>query len=135
VDTLGLILAVGVHPGPGWGAVGFRAGAWRIAAAEEDFGVRGICGGLGGVGGVVLGLGAGDYPSVGRGLQVRGSGAWVDCGATFGWLNRDCRLSKDYEFLPETSEGLMYVAMIHQMRKRFRPSKASCVKTLFSNML
>ena len=44
---------------------------------------------------------------------------------TFDWLNRDCRLSKDYEFLPETSEGMIYVAMSHQMRKRLCPCKAT----------
>ena len=44
---------------------------------------------------------------------------------TFGWLNRYHRLSKDYEFLPETSEAMIYVAMIPLMLKRLRPSKAS----------
>jgi len=44
-------------------------------------GGRGICGGLGGVGPVVVGLGAGDCPSVGRGLWLRSSAAWVDWGA------------------------------------------------------
>ncbi|CDN17041.1 Mobile element protein [Richelia intracellularis] len=31
---------------------------------------------------------------------------------TFGWLNWCRRLSKDYERLPETSETLIYIAMI-----------------------
>ena len=43
----------------------------------------------------------------------------------FGWLNRYRRLSKDYEFLPETSEAMIYVAMTPLMLKRLRPSKAS----------
>ena len=89
VDSLGLILGVVVHPAniqdrdralPGWGAVGFRAGAWGIAATEEYLGRREICGGFGGVGAVVVGLGVGDCPSVGRGLRLRGSAASVDCG-------------------------------------------------------
>jgi putative transposase len=37
---------------------------------------------------------------------------------TFAWLNRQRRLSKDYERLPETSEAFMYVAMIRIMVKR-----------------
>jgi putative transposase len=37
---------------------------------------------------------------------------------TLAWLNRQRRLSKDYERLPETSEALMYVAMIRLMVKR-----------------
>ena len=34
---------------------------------------------------------------------------------TFGWLNWCRRLSKDYERLPETSETLIYIAMVHLM--------------------
>jgi putative transposase len=37
---------------------------------------------------------------------------------TFAWLGRYRRLSKDYEALPETSEALIYVAMIHLMVSR-----------------
>jgi putative transposase len=37
---------------------------------------------------------------------------------TFGWLGRYRRLSKDYEGLPETSEALIYVAMIQRMVRR-----------------
>jgi putative transposase len=37
---------------------------------------------------------------------------------TFGWLGRYRRLSKDYEELPETSESMIYVAMIHLMVRR-----------------
>jgi len=37
---------------------------------------------------------------------------------TFAWLGRYRRLSKDYEALPETSEALIYVAMIHLMVRR-----------------
>ncbi len=46
---------------------------------------------------------------------------------TLGWLNRYRRLSKDYEGLPETSESMVYAAMIHLMVKRlarFQPSSA-----------
>jgi putative transposase len=37
---------------------------------------------------------------------------------TFGWLNRYRRLSKDYEYLPQTSETMIRVAMIHLMIRR-----------------
>jgi len=37
---------------------------------------------------------------------------------TFAWFNRYRRLGKDYEYLPTTSETMIYVAMIHLMLKR-----------------
>jgi transposase len=37
---------------------------------------------------------------------------------TFGWLGRYRRLSKDYEYLPQTSEAMIHVAMIHLMVRR-----------------
>jgi putative transposase len=37
---------------------------------------------------------------------------------TFGWLNRYRRLSKDYEGLTESSQALIYAAMIRIMIKR-----------------
>ncbi|MBF0232948.1 MAG: IS5 family transposase [Desulfamplus sp.] len=37
---------------------------------------------------------------------------------TFGWLNKNRRLSKDYECLTETSEALIQIAMIHIMARR-----------------
>jgi putative transposase len=37
---------------------------------------------------------------------------------TFSWLNRQRRLSKDYERSPETSQGFIYVAMIRLMLKK-----------------
>lgn len=37
---------------------------------------------------------------------------------TFSWLNRQRRLGKDYERLPETSEAFIYVAMIRLMLRR-----------------
>lgn len=40
---------------------------------------------------------------------------------TFGWFNRERRLSKDYERLPETSEAWVYVTMIRLMVRRLAP--------------
>jgi len=37
---------------------------------------------------------------------------------TFGWPGRYRRLSKDYEGLPESSEAMIYIAMIHLMVRR-----------------
>ncbi len=37
---------------------------------------------------------------------------------TWGWLNWCRHLSKDYEILPETSETLIYIAMIRIMLRR-----------------
>jgi len=37
---------------------------------------------------------------------------------TFGWLARYRRLSKDYEELTETSESMIYLAMINLMTRR-----------------
>ena len=37
---------------------------------------------------------------------------------TFGWFNRYRRLSKDYEYLPQTSEAMIHVTMIHIMTRR-----------------
>jgi putative transposase len=37
---------------------------------------------------------------------------------TFGWLSKYHRLSKDYEVLTETSEAMIYAAMVHVMARR-----------------
>ncbi|MGH9899092.1 MAG: transposase, partial [Pyrinomonadaceae bacterium] len=37
---------------------------------------------------------------------------------TFGWLSKHRRLSKDYESLCETSEAMVYAAMIRLMLAR-----------------
>jgi putative transposase len=41
---------------------------------------------------------------------------------TFAWPGRSRRLSKDYERLPESSEAMIQVSMIHHMLRRLRPT-------------
>ena len=41
---------------------------------------------------------------------------------TFAWLGRFRRLSKDYEFLPATSEALIYLAMCQLLLRRLAPT-------------
>ena len=43
---------------------------------------------------------------------------------TFGWLGRYRRLSKDYEQLPETSEAMIYAAMVRIMLRRLARNPA-----------
>lgn len=42
---------------------------------------------------------------------------------TFAWLGKYRRLSKDYEAKPETSEAMIYLAMIHLMVRRLQPAR------------
>jgi putative transposase len=52
----------------------------------------------------------------GRGIEVL-LRRWV-VERTFAWLGRYRRLSKDYEFLPQSSEAIIYLAMTRLMLKR-----------------
>ncbi len=44
---------------------------------------------------------------------------------TFAWFHRYRRLSKDYDFFPDTSETMIYVAMTHLMLKRLCPRRVT----------
>ena len=41
---------------------------------------------------------------------------------TFGWLGRCRRLSKDYEALPASAEAWIHIAMLQLMLRRLRPT-------------
>ena len=43
---------------------------------------------------------------------------------TFAWISRNRRMSRDYEFLAETTEALVYVCMIRLMVKRLAKGAA-----------
>ncbi len=55
-------------------------------------------------------------PKATKGFVVR-PWLWI-VERTFAWLGRYRRLSKDYEYLTETSEAMIYIAMIHLMVRR-----------------
>jgi putative transposase len=48
---------------------------------------------------------------------------------TFGWLGRWRRLSKDYEYLTDTSETMIRIAMIGLMTRRLAEKKNCFFKT------
>jgi len=45
---------------------------------------------------------------------------------TFGWFGKYRRLSKDYETLPECSEAMILIAMINLMLHRLSPGSMAC---------
>jgi putative transposase len=61
-------------------------------------------------------------PAMPRGFQVLPR-RWV-VERTLGWLGRWRRLSKDYEYLPETSACVVYASMIRVMLRRLAESPA-----------
>jgi transposase len=64
----------------------------------------------------------GEPPAVPTGFQVLPR-RWV-VERTLGWLGRWRRLSKDYEYLPATSECVVYASMIRVMLRRLAGSAA-----------
>jgi putative transposase len=59
----------------------------------------------------------------GRGIEVLPR-RWV-VERTFAWLGKCRRLSKDYEFLPSSSEVMIYLAMTRLMLKRLQKQALS----------
>ena len=43
---------------------------------------------------------------------------------TFAWISRNRRMSRDYEFLAQTTEALIYIAMIRLMLRRLTKAVA-----------
>src|SRR5690606_4322542 len=58
--------------------------------------------------------------------EAEGGGIAHDPERTLAWPSRYRRLSKDYEYLPETSEAMIYAAVTRAMRGRLpRPTRAA----------
>ena len=127
VDTLGLVLAVVVHSA----ALQDRAGARLVFAALARGGVARLrlIWADGGYAGKLVDWGGETWQWVleivkraddATGFQVLPK-RWI-VERTFGWLSRYRRLSKDYEYLTESAEAMVYIAMIHLMLKRLAPA-------------
>jgi putative transposase len=123
VDTLGLLLAVVVH-GADWqdhdGALfvckRLKAAFARLLVvfADAAYGRNGLVEWVRATCGWVL-------QTVLRPVEARGfvvlPKRWI-VERTFAWIGRYRRHSKDYERNPETSEAMIYLAMINLMSRR-----------------
>ena len=125
VDTLGLLVAVAVHPANIQDRDGARLVLSKLGGHFPRLVLIWADGGYAGrrlvwalvVGGWVIELVK--KPEGATSFAVL-SKRWI-VERTFAWLGRCRRLSQDYEALPETSEAWIYVAMIHLMLKRLAP--------------
>ncbi len=125
VDTLGLILALVVHPAN----VQDRDGAKLVLALLKGrFSRLKLIWADGGYAGQLIQwtrtVCRRVLEIVKRSDDVKGFKVlpkrWI-VERTFAWFGRYRRLSKDYETLPESSEAVIYLAMIHLMVRRLRP--------------
>ena len=124
VDTLGLVLAVVVHPADVQGRDGaklvlskLKEGCARLRLIWADAGYAGqLVSWAQTFGGWVLEIVRRSAQHVFQVLPRR----WV-VERTFAWLGRHRRLAKDYEALPATSAALIQIAMIHLMIHRLAP--------------
>ena len=126
VDTLGMVLALVVLPAH----LSDQAGANRLLAfllahfprlerLWADSAYQGLVDWAWAVGGWGLEIVKRAAEQVGFQVQPH---RWI-VERTFAWWENYHRLSKDYEALPESSENLIYLAMIHLMLRRLAPSK------------
>lgn len=130
VDVIGLLLAVVVHKA----SIQERAGAklLLLRAVEKGFARLELIWADGGYSGQpmidwVRRLAGWVFEVIKRSEEASGfvvlPRRWV-VERTFGWLGRYRRLSKDYEELPETSEALIYAAMVRIMLRRLAQNPA-----------
>jgi putative transposase len=124
VDVMGLLLSVVVHAAN----IQERAGAKRLLRRVKEKGFKRLKliwadGGYSGqpLRDWVMDLAGWLFEIVKRSADTQGfvvlPKRWI-VERTFAWLGRFRRLSKDYEQLPETSEAMIYAAMIRLMLKR-----------------
>lgn len=127
VDTLGLVWAVVVH-GAYWqdqdGACFVlmklrQLSRLRVVFADSAYGRNGLLGWVKETFGWIL-------QTVLRPVQLKGfvvlPKRWI-VERTFAWLARYRRHARDYERNPETSETMIYIAMINLMSRRLAPQK------------
>ncbi len=130
VDVMGLLLAVVVHKA----SIQERAGAklLLLRAVEKGFNRLELIWADGGYSGQpmidwVRRLAGWVFEVIKRSEEASGfvvlPRRWV-VERTFGWLGRYRRLSKDYEELPETSEAMIYAAMVRIMLRRLARNPA-----------
>jgi putative transposase len=128
VDTLGLLLAVVVHPA----AIQDRDGAKLVLETIRNQLPRlQLIWADGGYAGELIHWVREQFgwilQTILRPTGVKGfvilPRRWV-VERTFGWLGRHRRLSKDYERLTKTSETVIYIAMIHRMSRTLLPTTA-----------
>jgi putative transposase len=126
VDSLGLLLAVLVTAADVPDAVAAkqvlaprtyeRFPRLRAVRADSAYGRYGLPGWVEALGHFVLEL---VRPPAAVGFVLLPK-RWV-VERTFAWLGRSRRLSKDYERVPESSEAMIQVSMIHLMLRRLAP--------------
>ncbi len=127
VDTLGLILAVVVHSA----GIQDRDGARLVLARIKGCFPRlkkiltdgiyngGIAEWAKQFGGWIMEVVPKPVKEEGEPFKVM-KWRWI-VERTFAWLGRSRRLSKDYERQPESSEAMIYIAMINLMLRRLEP--------------
>jgi putative transposase len=129
VDTLGLLLAVVVHPAD----IQDRDGAKLVLAKVAGLPSRlQLIWADGGYAGKLIAWVQNQcgwlLQTVLRPVGVKGfvllPRRWV-VERTFGWFGRYRRLSKDYERLTDTSETMIHIAMIHRMSRYLLPESTS----------
>ena len=126
VDTIGLLLAVVVHPADIQDRDGAKLVLAKLVGRFPRLRLIWADGGYAGqlvewaqqVGDWMLSIVRRD-PDAHR-FQVLPR-RWV-VERTFGWLGRCRRLSKDYEALPSSGEAWIHIAMLHLMLRRLHPT-------------
>ena len=123
VDTMGLLLCVKVHSAKSSDHAGLNllglcfATAWQclqIIWTDSTFGGKAFIAWVKQTFGWTLEVVK--RPADQQGFQVLPK-RWV-VERTFSWFGRYRRLSKDYEYLPTTSEMMLYAAMVNLMVRR-----------------